>query len=517
MIYIINTGTSSNQGDGDTLRSAFNKINQNFQYLSTASMLDASNITSNVVPATSNNLTLGTATSVWKTLYLGSDGLQIGGNVLTVNQGDLTLNGSPISSSGYTLPVASDTVLGGVKIGSGITIDGYGVISTSQTPYTLPVASDTVLGGVKIGNGIQIDAQGVISPFIGEGSFNVSAPTSAAYIIDGMPDPSLVLMRGFKYTFNISTAGHPFWITSVAGAYNPSNVYSSGVTNNGTVSGTLTFVVPPNAPDTLFYVCQYHPTMTGAISIRNSSAGSNTGDFLFTNTTMLVTNAGSLSIVSDSAINLGTSSTFFTVNGTSRLLQVPNGGGIVAPSSGDTFFIRNVSQIQFADNTVQTTAAAGGTGAVSSLTNNGNVVSLSSTGTTTFPGPVLLGGKSFSAFTEFVSSSTVTISAGFGATPQAGWKYNGVTIQSVDVLSGAFRLYLQFPVFLNAGYYPLTPIPGIGGTVIFSDGTEQSTAWNGSFTPTNVLDWASPAPTTIADAINRLAAVVKVLNNNVGA
>jgi len=36
-IYYINTGTSPNKGDGDPLRTAFNKINQNFTYLSTAS------------------------------------------------------------------------------------------------------------------------------------------------------------------------------------------------------------------------------------------------------------------------------------------------------------------------------------------------------------------------------------------------------------------------------------------------------------------------------------------------
>jgi hypothetical protein len=35
-IQLINTGTSANAGDGDSLRSAFSKINANFQYLSTA-------------------------------------------------------------------------------------------------------------------------------------------------------------------------------------------------------------------------------------------------------------------------------------------------------------------------------------------------------------------------------------------------------------------------------------------------------------------------------------------------
>ena len=83
----------------------------------------------------------------------------------------LTINGTAFdlsadrswTISSYTLPTASTTVLGGVKIdGSTITIDGSGVISASGSSYTLPTATDTVLGGVKIGSGITITS-GVIS------------------------------------------------------------------------------------------------------------------------------------------------------------------------------------------------------------------------------------------------------------------------------------------------------------------------------------------------------------------
>ena len=67
-------------------------------------------------------------------------------------------------TSQYTLPTASTTVLGGVKIdGSTITINGSGVISGAST-YSLPTASTTVLGGVKVdGSTITIDGNGVIS------------------------------------------------------------------------------------------------------------------------------------------------------------------------------------------------------------------------------------------------------------------------------------------------------------------------------------------------------------------
>ena len=63
---------------------------------------------------------------------------------------------------GYVLPVASATKLGGVKIGSNISVDGSGVISVAA-PYSLPPASANTLGGVKVGTNLSIDENGVLS------------------------------------------------------------------------------------------------------------------------------------------------------------------------------------------------------------------------------------------------------------------------------------------------------------------------------------------------------------------
>ena len=73
-------------------------------------------------------------------------------------RGDKTWQNLPV----YSLPTASTTVLGGVKVdGTTITIDANGVISGANT-YTLPTATATILGGVKIGAGVTITS-GVIS------------------------------------------------------------------------------------------------------------------------------------------------------------------------------------------------------------------------------------------------------------------------------------------------------------------------------------------------------------------
>ena len=97
----------------------------------------------------------------------------------------------------YTLPTASNTVLGGVKVGEGLSVTGDGILSCTITPgsdtvswdnitgkpsfatvatsgsyndltdkpaaYTLPTATSSQLGGVKIGEGITVQADGTIS------------------------------------------------------------------------------------------------------------------------------------------------------------------------------------------------------------------------------------------------------------------------------------------------------------------------------------------------------------------
>src|SRR5262245_26831386 len=103
-------------------------------------------------------------------------------------------------------------------------------------------------------------AEGVAST-----TFQVSNNSDTSYRIDGANNPTLNLTRGETYIFNINASGHPFFIktTNIAGT---SNAFNTGVTGNGTDVGTLTFVVPLNAPASLHYNCQFHSSMNGAIN-----------------------------------------------------------------------------------------------------------------------------------------------------------------------------------------------------------------------------------------------------------
>jgi hypothetical protein len=98
------------------------------------------------------------------------------------------------------------------------------------------------------------------------GTLNVTNSDSTAYMIDGVANPDLTLCRGSTYTFAVASPGHPFYIKTVQGA-GTGNAYDSGVTGNGTDSGMVVFVVPADAPSTLFYNCSLHPPMTGTIHV----------------------------------------------------------------------------------------------------------------------------------------------------------------------------------------------------------------------------------------------------------
>lgn len=99
-------------------------------------------------------------------------------------------------------------------------------------------------------------------------TFNVTNNGLTSYSIDGNTNPTLNLIRGETYTFQINAVGHPFWIKTVQST-GTANAYTDGVTGNGTDSGTLTFVVPMTAPALLYYDCEIHASMTGEIHITN--------------------------------------------------------------------------------------------------------------------------------------------------------------------------------------------------------------------------------------------------------
>jgi len=121
--------------------------------------------------------------SVNPTLASGEPGLETDSLKVKYGNGSSAWNSLSYASNptgnSYTLPTATTSILGGVKIdGTSITINGSGVITANNT-YTLPqagISSLGVLGGVKVdGSTITIN-NGVISSGL------ISAPATATSV-----------------------------------------------------------------------------------------------------------------------------------------------------------------------------------------------------------------------------------------------------------------------------------------------------------------------------------------------
>lgn len=90
--------------------------------------------------------------------------------VITVNgaSGAVTLTASDLGAlTAATIPTASASVKGGVKVGSGLAIATDGTLSVPNSAG-LPIASSTTLGGIKIGSNLSINQDGVLSAGISQ-------------------------------------------------------------------------------------------------------------------------------------------------------------------------------------------------------------------------------------------------------------------------------------------------------------------------------------------------------------
>jgi plastocyanin len=100
-------------------------------------------------------------------------------------------------------------------------------------------------------------------------TYGVTASGSSAYVFTGYSSGNNIAITaeaGTVLTFNVNASGHPFWIKTVATTGTGSAV-TTGVTNNGAQIGTVVWDTAGIAPGTYYYICQFHGSMVGTITI----------------------------------------------------------------------------------------------------------------------------------------------------------------------------------------------------------------------------------------------------------
>ncbi len=102
-----------------------------------------------------------------------------------------------------------------------------------------------------------------------EQTFVVTANGTSNYLFDGVAQPVLALTRGVQYTFDLSDSSngsHPFRL----GTASEGSQYTSGYTttgSQGSAGAKAVFIVPADAPATLYYYCNSHAGMGNSINV----------------------------------------------------------------------------------------------------------------------------------------------------------------------------------------------------------------------------------------------------------
>ena len=105
---IINIGKSQNKGDGDPLRTAFSKVNDNFDELYSGTFTDTTNFGTDIIPGTDNSISLGSTTKRWSELYVADfifiNGVRLSGS----STGDLVVRGNVVQAKDIVGSVFAD-------------------------------------------------------------------------------------------------------------------------------------------------------------------------------------------------------------------------------------------------------------------------------------------------------------------------------------------------------------------------------------------------------------------------
>jgi hypothetical protein len=108
-------------------------------------------------------------------------------------------------------------------------------------------------------------------------NFRVQNNGTSSYVIDYQPNPTLTLVRGNTYNFDLSLNGPFAFYIKTALTLGTTNLYNNGVSRNGAFAGTISFTVPQDAPDVLYYLNSLELNMRGQINIVDAVPGTGPG------------------------------------------------------------------------------------------------------------------------------------------------------------------------------------------------------------------------------------------------
>ena len=270
-----------------------------------------------------NSLTAGGMTN-WTGVVLNKPGAINGllppqggqaGNVLSTNG----TNPVWVPMGGYSLPIATTSTLGGVKVGSGLSISVTGELANTYT-YILPKADYDTLGGVRVGNGLQVDGNGTIS-VIGGGGSSYTLPPATASVLGGIKVGSGLAITS-DGTLSATGGGGGLTYSLATGTASGNSVPIRLVGSDSTVS-TVSLEGGSNI------TVETVPSSSGSV-IRISSTGGGGGYVLPPATASVL---GGIKV--GSGLSITSDGTLSATGGVSGVTQIVAGANVsISPSSG---------------------------------------------------------------------------------------------------------------------------------------------------------------------------------------
>jgi hypothetical protein len=253
---LINLGSGELAGDGESLRGAFTKVNENFTEL----YAGAGGSSAEASDAPPTNPVSGSLwyDSVSGRLFVYYDSTWVDSNPAEIGPTGPRGSVGPAGVAGPTGPQGPAGGPTGPTGAQGLTGDAgeSGPVGPTGIPGEIGPTGPTGTPGSRL--------------------YEVSQFDSTVWIIDGVAGSTLNLLRGFSYNFSINADGHPFWIKSAA-TTGTIDAWTTGTVNNGTSTGVISFIVPSNTPNTLYYVCEEHESMQGIINVSDLGPAGATG------------------------------------------------------------------------------------------------------------------------------------------------------------------------------------------------------------------------------------------------
>ena len=199
----VNIGTYANKGNGDPLRTAFTKINNNFDELYSAlgsdgDLFDPNSVDQSLVPTTTNTVDLGSASKQWRSLYVSNNTIYIGGTAVGVDaNGNLTTGGTVVGST-----PAWANITGKPTFATVATTGAYADLTGRPTVPTLTsqLTNDSgFLTTAVLNNGLDTDLKG--SVFADDSTIMVDGVNGVLRANVSVPGDWTVTTGSATYTF----------------------------------------------------------------------------------------------------------------------------------------------------------------------------------------------------------------------------------------------------------------------------------------------------------------------------